>query len=138
MLVARLEASGELRGAGEAEDGLDAIRKVHALNPDLVTLDVQMPGLDGLQVLGYIMSEAPRAIVMLTAAGDGRGDDLTLRALELGAVDFVRKPAPDEGLHADDLRDRVLGALRGALGVNIAADVPVLARPGWVRTRGAE
>jgi two-component system chemotaxis response regulator CheB len=137
MLVDLLEASGEFRVAGEAEDGLDAIRKVHALNPDLVTLDVQMPGLDGLQVLGYIMSEAPRAIVMLTAAGDRRGDDLTLRALELGAVDFVRKPAPDEGLHADDLRDRVLGALRGALGVNMAAAVPVLARPVRVRTRAA-
>ena len=70
MLVDLLESSGEFRVAGEAEDGLDAIRKVHALQPDLVTLDVQMPGLDGLQVLGYIMSEAPRAVVMLT--GDGR------------------------------------------------------------------
>ena len=133
MLVDLLASSGEFRVAGEAEDGLDAIRKVHALNPDLVTLDIQMPGLDGLQVLGYVMSEAPRPIIILTAAGDRRVDDLTLRALELGAVDFVRKPAPDEGLQADDLRERVLGALRGALRVNLAAAVPVLARP--VRTR---
>jgi two-component system chemotaxis response regulator CheB len=129
MLVDLLESSGEFRVAGEAEDGLDAIRKVHALQPDLVTLDVTMPGLDGLQVLGYIMSEAPRAVVMLTATGDRRGEDLTLRALELGAVDFVRKPAPDEGLQAMDLRDRVLGALRNALGVNLAAATSVLARP---------
>lgn len=129
MLVDLLVASGEFRVAGEAEDGLDAIRKVHALNPDVVTLDVQMPGLDGLQVLGYVMSETPRPVVILTAAGDRRGDDLTLRALELGAVDFIRKPAPDEGLQAGDLRERVLGALRAALGVNLAAAVPVLAQP---------
>ena len=136
VLVDLLESSGEFSVAGEAEDGLDAIRKVHALTPDLVTLDVIMPGLDGLQVLGYIMSESPRAVVMLTAAGEPRGDDLTLRALELGAVDFVRKPAPDEGLHADALRDMLLGALRGALGVNLAA-ASALARPMRARRRAA-
>ena len=135
MLVDLLGASDEFRVAGEAEDGLDAIRKVHALNPDLVTLDVQMPGLDGLQVLGYIMSEAPRAVVMLTGAGDRRGDDLTLRALELGAVDFVRKPAPDEGLQADDVRELLLAALRGALRVNLSAAASVLARPVRARLR---
>ena len=136
VLVDLIGSSDEFRVIGEAEDGLDAIRKVHALNPDLVTLDVQMPGLDGLQVLGYIMSEVPRAVVMLTAGGEPRGDDLTLRALELGAVDFVRKPAPDEGLHADALRERLLGALRGALTVNLNA-ASVLARPMRARGRAA-
>lgn len=137
VLVDLLTASGEFRVAGEAEDGLDAIRKVHQLAPDLVTLDVAMPGLDGIQVLGYIMSEAPRAVVMLTAAGDRSGDDLTLRALELGAVDFVRKPMPDEGLQADALRERVLGALRGALRVNLVAAASVLARPVRARLRAS-
>jgi two-component system, chemotaxis family, protein-glutamate methylesterase/glutaminase len=137
VLVELLEASGEFSVAGEAEDGLDAIRKIHILNPDLVTLDVQMPGLDGLQVLGYVMSESPRPVVILTAAGDRHNDDLTLRALELGAVDFVRKPAPDEGLQAVDLRERVLGALRAALGVNLAAATSVLARPIRARLRAA-
>lgn len=135
LLIDLLEASGEFRVAGEAGDGIEAIRKLHLLQPDLVTLDVQMPGLDGIQVLGYIMSEAPRAVVMLTAAGDRRGDDLTLRALELGAVDFVRKPLPDDGLQAEDLRDRVLTALRGALRVNLAAARSVLARPVRARLR---
>jgi two-component system chemotaxis response regulator CheB len=134
VLLDLIESSGEFRVVGEAEDGLDAVRKVHALDPDLVTLDVQMPGLDGLQVLGYIMSEAPRPVVMLTAGGEPRGDDLTLRALELGAVDFVRKPAPDEGLHADALSERLLGALRGALTVNLNA-ASVLARPERARGR---
>jgi two-component system chemotaxis response regulator CheB len=133
VLADLIGSSSGFRVAGEAADGHDAIRQVHALNPDVVTLDVQMPGLDGLQVLGYIMSEAPRAVIMLTAAGEPHGDDLTLRALELGAVDFVRKPAPDEGLHADALRDRLMDALRGALTVNLSA-ASVLARP--VRARG--
>jgi two-component system chemotaxis response regulator CheB len=137
VLVELLEASSEFRVAGEAEDGLDAIRKIHLLNPDLVTLDIQMPGLDGLQVLGYVMSEAPRPVIILTAAGDKHNDDLTLRALELGAVDFVRKPAPDEGLQASDLRERVLGSLRGALRVNLAAATSVLARPVRARLRAS-
>jgi two-component system, chemotaxis family, protein-glutamate methylesterase/glutaminase len=137
VLVELLESSGEFRVAGEAEDGLDAIRKIHQLNPDLVTLDVQMPGLDGLQVLGYVMSEAPRPVVILTAAGNRHNDDLTLRALELGAVDFVRKPAPDEGLQAVDLRERVLTALRAALRVNLAAAASVLARPARARHRAS-
>jgi two-component system chemotaxis response regulator CheB len=138
VLVELLDASGEFRVAGEAEDGLDAIRKMHALNPDLVTLDIQMPGLDGLQVLGYVMSESPRPVIILTAAGNRHNDDLTLRALELGAVDFVRKPAPDEGLQAAALSERVLGALRGALRVNLAAATSVLARPVRARVRTAE
>ncbi|MFP5353548.1 MAG: response regulator, partial [Gemmatimonadota bacterium] len=52
---------------GEAEDGYDALGQVHALLPDVVTLDVLMPGLDGLATLGYLMSEAPRQVVMLSA-----------------------------------------------------------------------
>jgi two-component system chemotaxis response regulator CheB len=137
VLVELLESSGEFRVAGEAEDGLDAIRKIHQLNPDLVTLDIQMPGLDGLQVLGYVMSETPRPVIILTAAGDRHNDDLTLRALELGAVDFVRKPAPDDGLQASDLRERMLGALRAALRVNLAAATSVLARPVGARQRAS-
>src|SRR5688572_33057241 len=96
-----------------------------------------MPGLDGLQVLGYVMSESPRPVIILTAAGDRHNDDRTLRALELGAVDFVRKPAPDEGLQAADLTERMLGALRGALRVNLAAATSLLARPVRARQRAS-
>ena len=137
VLVELLESYVEFRVAGEAEDGLDAIRKIHQLNPDLVTLDIQMPGLDGLQVLGYVMSESPRPVIILTAAGDRHNDDLTLRALELGAVDFVRKPAPDEGLQAADLRERLLGALGAALRVNLAAATSVLVSPVRPRQRAS-
>ncbi len=123
-----IEASADFRVAGIARDGLDAIRKLHSLEPDLVTLDVQMPDLDGLQTLGYIMSEAPRPVIMLSALDSLGGADLTIRALELGAVDFVRKTGPDDALDPRTLRDRLLRALRGARNVNLRA-ASVLARP---------
>lgn len=112
---------------GSARDGHDALEKIHALDPDLVTLDVEMPGLDGIAALGYIMSEVPRPVVMLSAV-DARGDvDLTIRALELGAVDFVRKPR-DSRVDLSRVKERLHDALRAAAAVNLRA-APMLARP---------
>lgn len=127
VLADIVERSGEFRVAGTAAHGLEAIRQLHALDPALVTLDVQMPVLDGLQTLGYIMSEAPRPVVMLAAREAAGGGDLAFRALELGAVDFVAKPGPEGTLDAAALRDRVLVALRGAAASDVRA-ARVLAR----------
>src|SRR5215213_844328 len=62
-----LSSTDEFRVVGTARDGNDALRKVHQLDPDLVTMDVEMTALDGLTALGYIMSETPRPVVMLSA-----------------------------------------------------------------------
>ncbi|HKO15438.1 MAG TPA: chemotaxis response regulator protein-glutamate methylesterase [Gemmatimonadaceae bacterium] len=119
-LISQLvEQSGEFRVAGTARNGLDALRQVHALDPDLVTMDVDMPELDGLQALGYIMSEAPRAVVMLSAATTHAGHDVTIRALELGAVDFVRKPSGAISLDLERVGGRLLEALRAAAAANL-------------------
>ncbi len=118
----------EFRVVGTARDGLDALRQIHALAPDIVTLDIEMPELDGLQALGYIMSEMPRPVVMLSAAGGPDAATLTLRALELGAVDFVRKPTGPVQADFSPVRDRLLSALRGAAVMNLGG-VRVLARP---------
>lgn len=122
-----IAGTGDFRVAGTASDGLEAIRKVHALDPDVVTLDIQMPELDGVQVLGYIMSETPRPVIMLSALDGGVAGEQTMRALELGAVDFVHKPHAD-GADARGFGDRLLAALRGALAANVGA-LPALARP---------
>jgi len=114
-----LERSGEFRVAGTARNGLDALQKVHALDPELVTMDVDMPELDGLQALGYIMSETPRPVVMLSAATTHSGHDATIRALELGAVDFVRKPSGAISLDLARITDRLLAALRAAAQANM-------------------
>ena len=112
---------------GTARDGQDALEKVHTLDPDLVTLDVEMPGVDGIAALGYIMSESPRPVVMLSALGTRGNVDLTMRALELGAVDFVHKPR-DSKVDLERVKERLHEALRAAAAVNLRA-TPMLARP---------
>jgi two-component system chemotaxis response regulator CheB len=126
-----LSMSGEFRVVGTARNGLDALKQIHALDPEIVTLDIEMPELDGLQTLGYIMSETPRPVVMLSALDSPNGGELTIRALELGAVDFVHKPQVAASEGADALGVRLLDALRAASCVNLRG-VPVLARPSLV------
>jgi two-component system chemotaxis response regulator CheB len=125
--------SGEFRVVGSASDGVDALEKVHALQPDLITMDLQMPGLGGLEAIGYIMSEAPRPIVVVSAHA-GHGSAGSIRALELGAVELVPKEDGRGGrLSALRIAPRLLDALRAAVAADIRR-VPVLARP---RTSGA-
>ena len=114
-----ITASDEFDVVGTARNGVDAIARVHALNPDIVTLDIEMPELDGLQALAVIMREAPRPVVMLSAAETTDGRDATLRALELGAVDFVRKPSGPISLDLNVVGERLLAALRAAREANI-------------------
>lgn len=113
-----LSATDEFRVIGTARDGNDALRKVHQLDPDLVTMDVEMPGLDGLTALGYIMSETPRPVVMLSAYTTA-GGDATMRALDYGAVDFVAKPGGTISLNLETVGDQLLDAMRAAATANL-------------------
>src|SRR5690349_9763916 len=130
-----LATSGEFRVVGTARNGLDALKQIHALDPEIVTLDVEMPELDGLQTLGYIMSETPRPVIMLSALDSPNGGELTIRALELGAVDFVHKPSGAPRDTAEVLAARLLDALRAASCVNLRG-VPMLARPAMADRTG--
>ena len=116
-----IEGSGEFTVIGTARNGYDALKQVHALDPDLVTLDVDMPELDGLNTLGYIMSEMPRPVVMLSAGTTSNGQTATLRALELGAVDFVCKPSGSISLDLRIITGQLLDALRAAMQTNLVA-----------------
>jgi two-component system chemotaxis response regulator CheB len=126
-----IDGSESFRVVGTARNGHEALRQIHALDPEIVTLDVEMPELDGLQTLGYIMSETPRPVVMLSGAASGGKDDPTIRALELGALDFVRKPSGPISLDINSVAATLLEALRAALQVNLRG-VDVLARPRFV------
>ncbi len=112
-------SSGEFSVVGTARNGRDALRQVHLLNPDIVTLDIAMPEVDGLTALHHIMMDSPRAVVMLSAGGADGGVEATLRALELGAIDFVRKPFGAISIDLNDVRERLLNALRAAARSNI-------------------
>ncbi|MFW6084321.1 MAG: LytR/AlgR family response regulator transcription factor [Gemmatimonadota bacterium] len=83
-----LERHGDVRVVGEARDGPEAVRVIRATGPDLVFLDIQMPGLDGFGVLRRLIEERAPAVVFLTAH-----DRYAVRAFEVDAVDYLMKPA---------------------------------------------
>lgn len=127
LIAEMVGAHPGFRVIGFARDGVDAMAQVHRLDPDIVTLDLEMPKLDGLRVLQRIMVESPRAVVVLSAGGAQYGD-ATLRALELGAVDFVRKPSGPVSLDLPLIRDRLIGALEAAARATLAPPPSVAPR----------
>lgn len=86
-----VESSPDCEVVGIARDGEEAVEKVAELRPDVVTLDVEMPRLNGLEALTHIMLHHPTPVVMLSALTE-EGSEATVRALEIGAVDFIHKP----------------------------------------------
>ena len=85
-----LESDPEITVLATARDGRDAINKIKDLHPDIVTLDVEMPNLDGLSALKIIMKECPVPVLMLSSITT-EGADATFQAMDLGAIDFISK-----------------------------------------------
>lgn len=96
---------------GEAHDGRSAVQMVEALQPDVVTMDVEMPGMDGLAATREIMARFPRPIIMLSSL-TGRGTETTIKALELGAVDFISKKSSFVQLDIVQIGEELLEKLR--------------------------
>ncbi len=119
LIAEMVESSGEYRVIGTAADGIEALEKIRALAPEIVTLDIEMPRLDGLETLDQIMREMPRAVVMLSAAGSETGNEMTLRALDRGAIEFVRKPSGPVSIDLITVRAELAAALNAARAVNM-------------------
>src|SRR5688572_22689027 len=107
LLVEIINSSMDFRVVGEARTGFEAIRLLHEVNPDVVTLDLQMPDLGGLDTLGYIMSEAPRPVIVVSSHVTDMAR-AAIHALEYGALYLVERPDRGEACVADVLGARTL------------------------------
>ncbi len=112
---------------GAAADPLLAREMIRALNPDVITLDIEMPKMDGLDFLSRLMRLRPMPVVMVSTLTE-RGAEVTMKALELGAVDFVAKPkigvADGIRLLADDITDKIRIAAKAHIRRSHAAIAP--------------
>ena len=98
LLCEALAASAEVKVAGTASSGAIALAKIPQLNPDVITLDIEMPGLNGIQTLAEIRKLYPKLPVIMFSTLTERGAAITLEALSLGASDYATKPSNSESL----------------------------------------
>jgi two-component system chemotaxis response regulator CheB len=112
-----LERDGEFE-VHTARNGADALEQTRRLQPDVVTLDVNMPVMDGLTCLRHLMDEMPRPVVMVSSLTE-EGAMATLEAFALGAVDFVPKPGGTVSLNIDSVADEVREKVAAAAGARV-------------------
>jgi two-component system chemotaxis response regulator CheB len=103
-----------------ARDGLEALERLAEHQPDVVTLDIHMPHLNGLATLDRIMLERPWPVVMVSSL-TAEGAETTLEALRLGAVDFVAKPGGAVSLKMDEFAPEVIAKVRAAAGARLSS-----------------
>ncbi len=111
-----LESDADIEVAGVANNGLEGLEKIKELQPDVITLDIDMPVMDGLQAVRHIMIEAPVPIVVLSSLfSDGT---ITFEALRLGVVDFVAKPSGAISSDIHTAKQHIVDRIKLAASVN--------------------
>jgi two-component system chemotaxis response regulator CheB len=118
LLTAMLSRSPDIQVVGAASDPYAAREKIKKLNPDVITLDVEMPRMDGITFLENLMRLRPMPVVMVSSLTQ-RGADVTLRALELGAIDFVAKPRIDIAGTLADYEAELIAKVKVAAGARV-------------------
>ncbi len=119
MISTMLSSDPAIEVVGTAEDPFDAREKIKALNPDVMTLDINMPKMDGIEFLKKVMRLRPMPVVMFSTLTQD-GADATLRALEVGAFDYAAKPTEDIRQHFDRLTETLVSKVKSAAAANLA------------------
>ncbi len=140
LLAEIIDSFDDLQVVGSAPNPLVAREMIRHLNPDVLTLDVEMPRMDGLEFLRRLMRLRPMPVVMISSL-TARGSEISLRALELGAVDFITKPRFDaaHGLadYAEQVAEKIRVAAASKVGRRQAVAVPAALPTAVAARRGA-
>src|SRR5688572_22551333 len=120
ILVEILKSAHDIEVVGTASDPFVARDRIKETNPDVLTLDVEMPRMDGITFLANLMRLRPMPVIMVSSLTE-RGAETTLKALELGAVDFVSKPKVDVAGTLADFSEEILEKIRVASGARVTA-----------------
>ena len=126
VLETIFNADEQLNVVGHAKDGREAIALSESLKPDVITMDLNMPHMDGLQATAHIMTNSPRPIVVVSSESK-EGASSTLKALELGAIDFVTKPSGGIDLDMQSVKEELLRKVRVAAKVRVVRTASRLA-----------
>jgi two-component system, chemotaxis family, protein-glutamate methylesterase/glutaminase len=126
VLESIFNADDQLQVVGQAKDGREAIALSESLKPDVITMDLNMPHMDGLQATAHIMTNNPRPIVIVSSESR-EGAASTLKSLELGAIDFVAKPSGGIDLDMQSVKDDLLRKVRVAAKVRVVRTASRLA-----------
>jgi two-component system chemotaxis response regulator CheB len=118
VLQGIIASDPQLEVCGEARDGRDAVTQTEVLKPDVVSMDINMPHMDGLQATEIIMSGNPRPILIVSSESK-EGAEVTLKALQLGAIDFVAKPSGGIDLDMSSVREELCRKLKMAAKVRV-------------------
>jgi len=113
-----ISAEPDLEVIDKAKDGKEALEKILTLKPDVVTMDVNIPLMDGIEVLKEVMLKQPTRVIMLSAYTQP-GAAATMKALELGAVDFIAKPSGEVSLDLHKLKGEIISKVRLASRIDL-------------------
>lgn len=133
LLSQMINLAPDMEVVGAAPDAATAREMIKALNPDVLTLDVQMPKMDGLEFLERLMRLRPMPVVMVSAFTEA-GSETTLKALELGAIDFIGKPRASSEKSMESYAEELVEKIRAAKSARLRRTSPVLVKGPLVST----
>ena len=125
LLTDILKLDKDILIVGTARNGKEALEKIPTLKPDIITLDVEMPLMDGLTTLKHIVSRYKLPVIMISTLTE-KGAELTLKALEEGAIDFLQKPTNVFALSQNEIKDEIIEKIKMGSKAKIETKQPLM------------